>query len=210
MNAQIHEFGAFLGGSNYIGDIGSTNYVAPSNLAYGILYKWNKSPRHSWRFSYIQSTIEGIDSKAENLIKKQRDLSFQNDIKEFSAGLEFNFYDFNLHDNQPKMTPYIYTGVTYFAYSENFFLKKQLQEDYYHSQFAIPMIVGIKTNFIEHFIIGIEAGARYTFTDNLDGTNPRNENLEPLRFGNQDSNDWYVFTGATITYTFGNKPCYCR
>ena len=39
MNGQIHEFGAFVGGSNYIGDIGSTNYVAPNNLAYGILYK---------------------------------------------------------------------------------------------------------------------------------------------------------------------------
>ncbi|MDX1317352.1 MAG: DUF6089 family protein, partial [Xanthomarina gelatinilytica] len=22
-------------------------------------------------------------------------------------------------------------------------------------------------------------------------------------------NDWYMFTGVTLTYTFGRKPCYC-
>ena len=210
MNAQIHEFGVFLGGSNYIGDIGPTDFVAPNNLAYGVLYKWNKSPRHSWRFSYTQSQLTSFDSKSESTAKKQRDLKFQNDIKEFSAGLEFNFLDFNLHDNQKKITPYIYSGLTYFAYSENFFLGKQLKEDYLNGQFAIPMVLGLKSNFLENFIIGVEIGARYTFTDNLDGTNPKNDNLESLRFGNKDSNDWYVFTGATLTYTFGNKPCYCR
>ena len=27
MNAQIHEVGVFAGGSNYIGDVGSTTYI---------------------------------------------------------------------------------------------------------------------------------------------------------------------------------------
>ena len=54
VKAQIHEIGVFLGGSNYIGDIGPTTYVAPNNLAFGLLYKWNKSARHSWRISYTQ------------------------------------------------------------------------------------------------------------------------------------------------------------
>ena len=98
--AQIHELGVWLGGSNYIGDIGATKYIAPKNLAYGLVYKWNKSPRHSWRFSYIQSEIEGDDAKSESAAKKQRNLSFTNTIQEFSAGLEFNFQDFNLHEQQ--------------------------------------------------------------------------------------------------------------
>ena len=208
--AQIHEFGVFLGGSNYIGDIGATDYISPNNLAYGLLYKWNKSPRHTWRFSYIQSQISGDDAKSDNLVKQKRDLKFTNDIKEFSAGLEFDFVDFNLHDNEIKMTPYIYSGLTVFTYSENFFIGNKLKSGATTGQAAIPMVFGIKTNFIENFILGLEVGARYTFTDNLDGTNPKNDNLSTLRFGNQHSNDWYVFTGATLTYTFGNKPCYCR
>ena len=209
-HSQIHEIGIFAGGSNYMGDIGSTDFVKPNNLAFGFLYKWNKSPRHSWRFSYMQATISGADSESESVAKNQRDLSFSNSVREFSAGLEFNFLDFNLHEQQIKFTPYVYSGLTYFAYTENFFLGKVLKKDYENGQFAIPMIVGIKTNITENLILGAEVGARYTFTDNLDGSNPKNENLIPLRFGNIDTNDWYVFSGVTLTYTFGNKPCYCR
>lgn len=208
--AQIHELGVWLGGSNYIGDIGATKYIAPKNLAYGLVYKWNKSPRHSWRFSYIQSEIEGDDAKSESAAKKQRNLSFTNTIQEFSAGLEFNFQDFNLHEQQPKFTPYIYTGLTVFIYSENFFLGKTLKVGYDNGQAAIPMIVGLKSNITENLILAGEVGARYTFTDNLDGSNPANKNLKSLAFGNIDTNDWYVFTGVTLTYTFGERPCYCR
>jgi hypothetical protein len=46
MNAQIHEIGVFLGGNNYIGDLGKMTYVNPNQLAYGVLYKWNLSLIH--------------------------------------------------------------------------------------------------------------------------------------------------------------------
>jgi hypothetical protein len=35
---------------------------------------------------------------------------------------------------------------------------------------------------------------------------PTNENLTYLKFGNINNNDWYVFSGLTLTYTFGEKP----
>jgi hypothetical protein len=71
------------------------------------------------------------------------------------------------------------------------------------------MTVGIKGTLTENLILGLEVGVRYTFTDNLDGSNPKNEKLKTLQFGNINSNDWYTFSGLTLTYTFGNKPCYC-
>ena len=43
LNAQIHEIGVFIGGSNFIGDVGKTNYVSPNELAVGILYKWKQN-----------------------------------------------------------------------------------------------------------------------------------------------------------------------
>ena len=64
------------------------------------------------------------------------------------------------------------------------------------------MIVGIKSNLSPSLILALEAGARYTLTDNVDGSFNQN-------FGNINNNDWYVFSGVTLTYTFGNKPCYC-
>jgi hypothetical protein len=209
VNAQIHEIGVFLGGSNYIGDVGPTTYIAPNEFAYGLLYKWNKSPRHSWRFSYNQAKITSSDLKSNSPGRTQRGYNFENDLKEVSLGLEFNFFDFNLHDFETKITPYIYSGVSYFAYYELFYISGGQREDYRNGALAIPMVLGVKSNVFKNIILGVEVGARYTMTDNLDGSNPKNKILSPLKFGDLNSNDWYVFSGITLTYTFGNEPCYC-
>ncbi|MCF6128398.1 DUF6089 family protein [Flavobacterium sp. AS60] len=211
LTAQINEIGVFLGGSNFIGDVGKTTYVSPEKLAIGILYKWNKSPRHSYRFSYTQSTITGNDLDSDVKARVERGYKFKNEIKEFSAGLEFNFFDFNLHEVLiKKVTPYVYTGITYTIYDELYVINGETKKDYTAGTFVIPMTVGVKSNVLENFVLGFEVGARYTFTDNLDGSLPKNKNLEPLKFGNINSKDWYVFSGFTITYTFTEKPCYCK
>lgn len=209
VSAQINELGVTLGGINYIGDVGKTDYISPNNPAFGIIYKWNRSTRHAWRFSYMQGNIEGRDIESDVNGRKLRGKSFENSVKEFSAGLEFNFAEFDLHDNERAASLYVFTGVNYFIYNEIFILDKTSNIDYRNSQFAIPMTVGFKTRFLSHFVLGAEIGARYTFTDNLDGSNPINENFKTLRFGNLNSNDWYVFTGITLTYTFGKNPCFC-
>ena len=209
LNAQIHEVGVFLGGSNFIGDVGKTDYVSPNQVAFGFLYKWNKSPRHSYRVSYMQSSLAGNDLDSEVPSRYLRGYKFKNGIKELSLGMEFNFFDFNLHDGRKKVTPYVYSGLTYFIFDQLYVLGGETKEDYQDGAIAIPMTVGVKTNIIDHWVLGFEVGARYTFTDNVDGSNPDNKNLQPLKFGNINSNDWYVFTGITLTYTFGNKPCYC-
>ncbi|RZJ71357.1 DUF6089 family protein [Flavobacterium sp.] len=206
--AQIHEIGVFLGGSNFIGDVGKTNYINPNEFAYGVLYKWNRSPRHSWRFGYNQTKLTANDLDSDMPARKTRGFNFQNDLKEFSAGLEFNFFDFNLHDGKKKITPYVFTGLNFFIYDELYQLDGY-KIDYRAFSFAVPITVGIKSNIADHWVLGAEIGARWTFTDNLDGSNPKNDDLETLRFGNQNNKDWYIFSGLTLTYTFGNKPCYC-
>lgn len=114
-----------------------------------------------------------------------------------------------MHDLKPQFSPYVFTGINYFAYDELFYTDNKASEDYKDGALAIPMIVGVKARLNRDFVIAFEVGARYTFTDNLDGSNPKNENLAPLRFGNLNSNDWYVFSGFTLTYTFGENPCFC-
>jgi hypothetical protein len=209
LNAQINEIGVFLGGSNFVGDVGSTTYIAPEKPAFGVLYKWNRSPRHSYRFSFTQSNIVGNDLDTKETGRSKRGYKFKNNIKELSAGLEFNFFDFNLHDYHPKITPYIYSGLSYFNYDELYISGGETRKDKNSSSFAIPIILGIKSNVTPRLILAAEVGARYTFTDDIDGSNPSNGNFAPLRFGNLNNNDWYVFSGLTLTYTFGKKPCYC-
>ena len=207
MNAQIHEVGVFLGGSNYVGDVGLTTYIAPNEPALGILYKWNKSPRHSYRFSYTQSKISANDLDSKEPGRNQRGYRFENSIKEVSLGLEFNFFDFNLHEAKRKVTPYVYSGISYFRYDELYVSLGETFKDSGAGSIAIPMTVGVKSNVSPRIVLGLEVGARYTLTDNLDGSHPKQGNL--MKFGNINNNDWYVFSGLTLTYTFGDKPCYC-
>jgi len=51
--AQTYEVGLYAGGSNFIGDVGSTSYIAPNSPAIGGIFKWNRSKRHSFRFTAL-------------------------------------------------------------------------------------------------------------------------------------------------------------
>ena len=204
--AQIHEIGVFLGGSNYIGDVGLTTYIEPNEPAFGLLYKWNKSPRHSYRFSYTQSQITSDDLDSKEASRNQRGYRFENDLKEVSLGLEFNFFDFYLHELRTKITPYLASGFNFFL--AQYKLTNVRPDTTVEGRpkriksIAIPMIVGIKSKITPSFVLALETGARYTLTDNIDGSFNQD-------FGNINNNDWYVFSGVTLTYTFGNKACYC-
>lgn len=209
-NAQIYEIGVFAGGSNFVGDVGKTNYIAPSEGAFGVLFKWNKSPRYSWRASLTRSTLKGIDAKSDNTARKLRNLAFENTITEISAGFEFNFFDFNLHQAGFFGTPYLYSGLSYFRSDDLYVINTKYFSEGVSGSLAIPIVAGYKTKIAEHFVLAAECGVRFTLSDDIDGSSPKNPKFDSLKFANTNSNDWYVFTGLTLTYTFGNKPCYCR
>ena len=210
--SQIYEFGLFLGGSNLISDVGSTKYIAPNKAAFGGILKWNRSPRHSFRASVIYSELEAKDSKSDDPRRIERNYTYiNNSFIEISAGMEFTFFDFNLHYYDKQSTPYLYTGIS-IAHHDNYYFNNGIQtyEDSSSFAYGIPMVVGYKTTIAKQFILAFEIGARYTFTDELDGSMPDSEWLvESNSFGNVNNNDWYTFTGITLTYTFGRNPCYC-
>ncbi|MFH6768553.1 DUF6089 family protein [Gaetbulibacter aquiaggeris] len=208
--SQINELGIFVGGSNFIGDLGSTNYISPNQLAIGGIYKWNKSPRHSYRISLTFTDLKGEDAKSDDPRRIQRNYSFSNQIIEISGGMEFTFFDFNLHSGHKIATPYLYSGISVTNIEDTYFLNgTQTSQNSSSWAFGIPMVLGFKSNFLGNFIVGIEVGARYTFSDNIEGSFPKDEGLQVYRFGNQNNKDWYTFTGITLTYTFGENPCYC-
>lgn len=209
-HAQIYEVGVFAGGSNLIGDVGATNYIAPNQLAIGGVFKWNRSPRHSYRLSIISSSLDAKDSKSDDPRRIDRDYEFNGNILEVALGMEFTFFDFNLHGDGKKATPYMYAGLS-FTKHDNYYFRNGIQTSENDSSWAtgIPMALGFKTTLTDHIILAVEIGARYTFSDELDGSFPKNDALFNYSFGNLNNNDWYMFTGITLTYTFARKPCYC-
>ena len=209
-NAQIYEVGVFGGGSNVIGDVGSTTFVAPKKVAFGGIVRWNRSPRHSYRASVVYTTLFGNDYGSSDPKRKARGYNFNAQSLEISAGMEFTFLDFDLLRRSFNFSPYIYTGVSMlnhpnFYYNGNRLISEKTRSNAY----GIPIALGLKATLTEHLIFGIEIGARYTFSDELDGNVPDTKELKRFRFGNLNNTDWYVFSGFTLTYTFGINPCFC-
>ena len=114
--AQFHEVGAFLGGGNYIGDIGANYFVFPENPTFGLVYKWNRTTRYSFRANAMIMNIKKSDYTPADFARFNRRYRFENQIMEFSAGMEFNFYDFNLHGSEKKIAPYLFLGAGLIRY----------------------------------------------------------------------------------------------
>jgi len=210
IKAQTYEVGLYGGGANYIGDVGSTTFIAPNAPAIGGIFKWNRSNRHSFRFTALFAQLEGDDEDSDDSRRQERGLEFSNSIIELSLGLEYTFWEFDLFKSRNPSTPYLYTGITVINQDDltingagNTILSLGGSWD-----FVIPMVIGYKIAINTKFILALEVGARYALSDNLDGSSPENNN-EVLSFGNINNDDWYMFTGFTLTYTFGRKPCFC-
>jgi hypothetical protein len=216
-NAQIHELGFFAGGSNTIADIGPTNFVYANSPVLGLIYKWNITTRYAIRGSFMRSTLKNNDVYASDLSRFRRFLNVENTINEFSLGFEVNFFDFNLHDDDKEITPYVFSGINYFSY-DLLHVPLTAGDDViqkYDSamEISIPAVVGIKASISPLFVVSLETGIRYALTDNLDGSNPITGEFQNDTFakhGSKYNKDWYVFTGLSFSYTFGQIPCYCK
>ena len=214
--SQNFEIGPFIGGANYIGDVGNSTYINPHDLVFGGLVKWNRSTRHAFRFSLLYAEISADDNKSHDNRRQERGYSFSNNIAEASLGLEYTFWDWDLHSNTYQSTPYLYTGINYY-FAKHFKLRNvayvhpnTLEEAGNNWEFSIPMVMGYKQTLTNFMSGGIEIGARYTFTDNLDGSRPSEVDGDygPYDFGNENTTDWYMFTGIYLTINFGSRSCY--
>lgn len=210
--SQIYEVGYIHGKSNFIGDVGDTKFVNPfqknisNNNVSGFSLKWNRSPRHSIKLTFIKSNLIANDINSKDPRRIERGYSFSTPISEISAGIEFNMLDFNLHEDYDIFSPYMYTGLSFSKFDEILLQGDNLiSVNKKNKSFGIPMIIGLKVRFLEKFIFSMEGGARYVFSDEIDGNSSLNPN-----FGNINNNDWYFFSSLGISYTFGRRPCYCN
>ena len=202
-SAQLYEGGVFLGGSNYIGDIGPTTYINPNRIAVGGIAKFNWSPRITFRGTFIYSRLHADDSKAESSFRNNRipSLSFRNSIVEGSLGVEFSFFKYSLSKVGYTSTPYIIAQIGAVNYAVNSINAERKRV----TSLVFPVGLGYKMKLAQNIGIAFETSFRYTFKDVIDGNN---HEIPGLDFGSADNDDWYVFTGITIVYAFGRPGCY--
>tara|TARA_R110002073_G_scaffold40547_5_gene115290 strand:+ start:449249 stop:449917 length:669 start_codon:yes stop_codon:yes gene_type:complete len=202
ITAQLYEAGVFIGGSNYIGDVGPTTYINPNQLAIGGVAKFNYSPRITFRGTLTYSAISANNDKVNRPVSfTNAAYSFNNRTLEGALGMEFSFFKYSLSKSGFTQTPYIIVQAGFSSYNI-------IEDDNLESRktsFVLPFGLGYKMKLAENVGIAFETTFHYTFKDGIDGNN---HTIPSQSFGNPNSNDWYVFTGISLVYAFGRPGCY--
>ncbi|MDD4394775.1 MAG: DUF6089 family protein [Bacteroidales bacterium] len=197
--SQKSEIGAMVGTSFYLGDLNPRTIFGMPQVAGGIIYRYNFSPRWALKADILFAQVEGSDAITNK--NYERNLSFKSPITEISAQAELNF--FRLYNARGKnfFSPYIFAGIAVFSFNPQaadrdgtYYALQHVgtegqrfegEKDFYSLvNFAIPFGIGIRFNFARYISIGAEWGLRYTFTDYLDdvsGTYYDNETLSNER-----------------------------
>lgn len=201
----MYEAGISIGGSNYVGDVGRTDYIYPNSLAGAAFFKYNKNPRMAFRATYSYLPIEANDLDADTDYRRTRNLKFKNIINELAVGLEYNFYEYDISSDDKTWTPYILLELAGFHYNYIVSEPQPLQYEFdSKTSFSVPFGFGFKSKLYGSFAFALEAKFRYTFEDDLDYTTDK---IATLNLGGT-GNDWYMFTGFSLIYTFGRPACY--
>ena len=80
--------GYIHGKSNFIGDVGDTKFINPfqknisSNNVSGFSLKWNRSPRHSIKLTFIKSNLVANDLNSKDPRRIERGYNFTTPISE--------------------------------------------------------------------------------------------------------------------------------
>ena len=228
LKSQDNEIGFFFGGTNYIGDVGPTTYINPFpnesinediedifSSVVGIFYRKNISNRFALKAGFNFGIIQSSDLwKGSSDYRVQRGKYFKNKIQEYHLGLDFNFLEFETSSNNFEFTPYIHTGLSLIRFDALHYPIGINEAQAYgkDNDLALPITVGIKMKPLNSFVVGLEISAKHSFTENLDGSYPEfdDSSLYSQRpFGSNLSQDWYVYSGITLTYLFGNYECDC-
>ncbi|MCB0569815.1 MAG: OmpA family protein [Phaeodactylibacter sp.] len=200
------EGGLLGGGAIYQGDLafsalGSLKDVQP---VYGLALRRHLSPRLSLRAQLLRGQLSGSDARPHE--RASRGFSFKTDISEYALLAEWYVFPSELSDG--IATPYLFAGgaLLSMAPKPDFFgngadppnagVKADAQAGYSHTRFVLPLGLGLRFNLSEQWRLGLELGARATFTDYIDGISAA---------ANPEKNDWYTTGSLVVTYHWGTQ-----
>jgi hypothetical protein len=180
------ELGFLIGGSYYHGDLNPYQPFYKTNLAGGLVYRYNIHSRLSYRANLTYGKLEASDADSKVELYQERNLSFTNTIWELGTGVEFNYFPFQLGHDRYKGTAYILAEIAVFRMNPKGVMddgnEVELQPlgtegqgsslssnaRYKLTQIAIPLGVGAKVSLGSVASLNLEFGIRKTFTDYID------------------------------------------
>ena len=250
VSAQMEyvEVGIMGGVANYYGDM-THDYVVPdeSHIAYGGFIEYHLDHKMALKFDIYSGSVSGADANSDRANLKARNLSFTSPVTEAAITFQYYFFGYRPVEFAQRFSPYAYAGIGGFHFNPQAFYEGEWydlqplgtegqgsdyfpERDFYRLyEFAIPFGLGFKFALTERWNLGLEYGARWTFTDYLDDvsrtyvdrnlliesngidafnlSNRSGElfNGEPFDYDNNDwrgdptNNDWYMWLGLTFS-----------
>ncbi|WP_151086246.1 type IX secretion system protein PorG [Hymenobacter baengnokdamensis] len=209
------EIGAGVGVMNYKGEVSPQFQWQNSRPALTIFYRRDVSVPVTLRGGITAGFLRATDANVEGAnggvppLQNYRQLHLSGGLVEASGVVEYNFLDYHNRKDQHRVhfSPYLFAGLAlYYASTtvttDNLALKPAFDRQGSRVGIAIPAGAGIKVALTEHFNVGLEMGARKTFTDMLDHTGDQS----PLLVNSHDQ-DWYYYSGISVSYTFYQILC---
>lgn len=174
-----------VGGSYYIGDLNRFAHFRKTQIAGGIVYRYNIHSRLSFRGNFTYGSVIGDDALAKDELIKNRNLNFKSDIYELAAGFEFNYFPFQLGNKKYRGTAYLIVEIGMFKMNPKTNFNGEWvalqpigtegqgsdlnsKKKYPLYQMTIPLGFGAKFALGKKVTLSLEYGIRKTFTDYLD------------------------------------------
>ncbi|MGH1437736.1 MAG: DUF6089 family protein [Lewinella sp.] len=203
------ELNLLLGGGAYLGDLQVANQIPDlEQVQFSPGLQFGVSIHNNWlvRAGFQTLSYDGADAFSDIAEIKERDFSFTGKLTEGNVQL---VWEPLAHRRYPAtggyrniISPYLFVGagLAFFEHTtrygnpgvDGFPPKIQADLDAEESPaFVLPVGGGVRFDLSKHTSVGLELGARKTFTDQLDGVS---------NSGKSDTDDWYLAGGLTISY----------
>ncbi|HEX8349509.1 MAG TPA: DUF6089 family protein [Hymenobacter sp.] len=207
------EVGIGLGATNYRGEISPEYQLQNNRPAITAFYRKDISVPVTLRGALMGGFLRAADDNVNGVnggvppLQRYRQANTKGSVFEASGVLEYNFMDYHYRKDKIHFTPYLFVGIAAFyanmtTASNNTALGGAFNEESSLLGLAIPAGAGLKYALSEHLNLGFEVGVRKTFTDELDHLSKQDPFLV-----NPHDQDWYYYSGLSLSYTFYKIPC---
>ena len=200
---QLTEIGFQLGAFNYTGDLSNGYSLKNHRPGASVFLRTNLTDAVGLKYGIAAGMIHGSNEFFDDTENQMTSISFNTTILEAFGSFEFYFLDYKSKHSRVHWTPYLSLGLAAFTY----FGDAASNSNQSRIQPAIPIGIGFKYQVSKRIDLGLEASARVTFFDYLDGIGEGDPIGPDYVYANQYSFDTYYFIGFTLNYTFYIIPC---
>jgi hypothetical protein len=176
-----YEIGGWLGIAQYYGDLNTGLNIRKPGPAGGIIGRYNFNDRVCARTSLNVAKIGADDALSDNNWERNRNLSFNSWIFDWTNVLEFNFFNYVHGSAKENFTPYFFGGFNVVRFNPTAVLddtKYALRQfgtegqpsGGEYSLFSGGLVIGggFKFDINRNISVNIELSTRVLFTDYLD------------------------------------------